>query len=94
VWFIIGFVRSKIDGQTSGELSKRGALQPMGFVAQWLRHLTRLAVRPTHAPLFEIDPIPFEHQHLGYAGRELKLEPDHERTARLSSRRTSSHEPI
>jgi hypothetical protein len=55
----------------------------MGFVAQWLRHLTRLAVQPTHAPLFEIDPVPFEHQHLGYAGRKLKLEPDRERDGRM-----------
>jgi hypothetical protein len=81
--FVIGFVGSKIDGQTSGELSKRGALQPMGIVAQWLRHLIRLAVRPTHAPLFEIDPVSFEHQHLGYAGRKLKLEPDRERDRRM-----------
>lgn len=50
--------------------------QPVGFLAQGLRHAAGLAVRPDHPPVLQIDPIPLQADDFGAAAGELELQAD------------------
>ena len=53
--------------------------QSIGFLAHGLGHAARLAVRPDHAAVVQVHPIPLERHDFGAAAGELELQADRQR---------------